>query len=217
MDAVMESLRAFWLDLGQYVPRLVGALVLLVAGWVAAKLLRRSAIRLFKAVRLDGVAERAGIEDFLLQGGVRYTAVTILANILYWFLMLAVGLSVLHLLGLDTAAELFNRVVLYLPNVVAAVFLLLLGALLGRFARASAFAYLNNAGVEGAALISLVAQWAIWIFIASMALEQLQIGGQVLISAFQIAFGAFCLALAIAFGLGGRRKAAQIIEKLWNA
>jgi len=167
-------------------------------------------------MRFDIAAERAGIEDFLIQGGVRLTAVTIVANVVYWFILLAVILAALNTLGLTAADDLANRVVLYLPNVVVATLLLLFGSLLGRVVRGAVFAYLNNIGVEGATFISHVAQWAIVIFVVSVALEQLSIGGAILVSAFQIAFGAVCLALALAFGLGGRRWAAEVIDRIWK-
>jgi hypothetical protein len=93
---------------------------------------------------------------------------------------------------------------------------LLVGGLIGKVVRGASYTYLNNIGVQGAAFLSDVAQIAIMIFVASVALEQLNIGGQLLVSAFQIAFGAFCLALAIAFGWGGREWAAHILEKLWK-
>lgn len=162
------------------------------------------------------VAEKAGIEDFLVRGGVRFTAVTLLANLVYWLLLFTVTLAALNILGLDAAADLMNRVILYLPNVVIAVLVLLFGSLMGKFVRGASFAYLSNVGIVGATFLSHVAQWAIMIFVASVALEQLQIGGQILVSAFQIAFGAFCLAMALAFGLGGRRWAAHILDRMWK-
>jgi hypothetical protein len=129
---------------------------------------------------------------------------------------LAVILAALNSLGLQAAAELFNRVILYLPNVLVATLMLLLGSLLGRFVQSVSFTYLNNIGVEGASFISHAAHWAILIFVVSIALEQLSIGGEILVSAFQILFGAACLALALAFGLGGRRWAAHVLDKLWK-
>jgi hypothetical protein len=90
---MIESLQSFWLQLILYLPRLVAALLLLIAGWILAKLLRRAAIKFLKLVRLDVAAEKAGIEDFLLQGGVRYTAVTLIAGLVYWFVLLAVILA----------------------------------------------------------------------------------------------------------------------------
>jgi len=216
LNIISDSLETFWAELGVLVPRLAVAFVLLVAGWGAAKLLRRATIRLLRSVRLDEFAEKAGFEDFLLQGGVRYTTVTIIAQILYWLVIFTVILGALNVLRIQATADLFNRLVLYIPNVIVAVIALLLGSLFGRLVRGAAFTYLNNIGIEGAVFISHVAQWAIIIFFTSIALEQLSIGGQILISAFQIAFGAFCLALALAFGLGGRRWAEHILGRLWK-
>jgi hypothetical protein len=204
LDMMLQSLDAVWLEMTAFLPRVFVALVLLIV------------IRVLRLIRLDVAAERAGIEDFLLQGGVRMTAVTILANLIYWFFLLTVILAALNSLGLPAAAEMLNRVVLYVPNVIIATLLLLFGSLLGRFVRGAVFTYLNNIGIEGATFISHVAQWAIVIFVLSIALEQLSIGGEILVSAFQIAFGALCLALALAFGLGGRRWAADVLDKLWK-
>jgi hypothetical protein len=97
-----------------------------------------------------------------------------------------------------------------------ALLLLVFGSLFARFVRGVSSAYLNNIGLEGSELLSGVAQWAILLFAVSAALEQLAIGGQVLVSAFQISFGALCLALALAFGLGGKEWAARILEKMWR-
>ena len=216
VNIMIESLHTFWFQLIAYLPRMFAALLLLIAGWMVAKIVRRAAIKFLKMVRIDVAAEKAGIEDFLLQGGVRYTTVTIVAGLIYWFVLLTVILAALNSLGLQAAAELFNRVILYLPNVLVATLVLLFGSLLGRFAQSVLFTYLNNIGVEGASFISHAAQWAIIIFVISIALEQLSIGGVVLVSAFQILFGAACLALALAFGLGGRRWAAHILDKLWK-
>jgi len=216
LNLMVVSLETFWLQLAAYLPRVLAAVVLLLAGWMVAKVLRRAVIRFLKMVRLDVAAEKAGIEDFLLQGGVRYTAVTLVAGLVYWLVLLTVFLAVLNSLGLQSAAELFNRVILYLPNVLVATLVLLFGSLLGRIVQSVSFTYLNNIGVEGASFMSHAAQWAIIIFVVSIALEQLSIGGAILVSAFQIFFGAVCLALALAFGLGGRRWAAHILDQIWK-
>jgi Mechanosensitive ion channel, conserved TM helix len=216
VNIMIESLETFWLQLIGYLPRLLAAVLLLLAGWIVAKILRRAVIKFLKMVRFDVAAEKAGIEDFLLQGGVRYTAVTLVAGLIYWFVLLTVFLAVLNSLGLQSAAELFHRVVLYLPNVLVATLVVLFGSLLGRVVQSVSFTYLNNIGVEGASFMSHAAQWAILIFVVSIALEQLSIGGAIPVSAFQILFGAACLALALAFGLGGRRWAAHILDQLWK-
>ena len=216
LNLVRESFYTFLNQLANFLPRLFVATLLLFIGWVAAKLFRRVITKFLKLLRFDAAAEKAGIEDFLVQGGVRYTAVTIVANLFYWLIMLALILASLHTLGVQAGEELLTRVIAYIPNVIVAILVLLLGSLVGKTIRTMSFAYLNNMGIEGAALISAAAQWAILIFVISLALERLSIGGPILVSAFQIGFGALCLALALAFGLGGREWAAHILEKNWK-
>jgi hypothetical protein len=211
-----ESIRLFWFQFINMMPRVATAFVLLTVGWLIARLIRKATIRVLKLIRIDVLAEKTGVEDFLLQGGVRYTTVTLIANMLYWFILFTVTLAVLSSMGLTTAADLFGKMLLYIPNVIVALLLLMFGTVFAKFVQGVSFTYLNNMGISGAQIISTVAQWAILLFVVSTALEQLSIGGQVLVSAFQIAFGALCLALALAFGLGGREWAAHILEKMWK-
>lgn len=216
IGATLEAFRMFWRQLADHLPQFIVAFVLLVLGWIVAKVLRKAIVRILKMVRLDVAAEKAGFEDMLLRGGVQYTTVTIIANLVYWFMMFAVTLAVLNTLGLHAADELFNKIIFYIPNVVVAVLVLIFGTLFARFVRGVTVTYLSNIGISGAEFVSHVAQWALLLFVVSVALEQLSIGGQILVSAFQIAFGALCLALALAFGLGGREWASNILEKIWR-
>ena len=214
--ATLESMRAFWVQAGQQLPALLAAAVVLTAGWIVARFIRKLSIRLLRLLRVDALAEKTGVESFLMQGGVRYTAVTLLANLVYWSIMFTVILAALNSLGLQSAAPLFNRVLLFIPNVVVAVIVLMFGAFFARIVRTISFTYLSNIGISGADIIGHITQWAILLFVVSVALDQLSIGGQILTSAFQIAFGALCLALAIAFGLGGKEWAAQAIARIWK-
>lgn len=211
-NGIIESLNQFWIDVGAFLPNILVAVVLLIVGWIIAKVVRSVTIRGLRFLRVDVFAERSGIEDFLLKGGVRFTAVTLIAAIVYWTILFVVFLAVLNTLGLDVAADLFNRIILYIPNVIVAIALLIFGTLFAQFVQSALFAYLNNIGVGGARLVSGISKYAIIVFVISIALEQLAIGGEILVSAFQIAFGAFCLAVALAFGLGGRDWASRVID-----
>ena len=210
----LESLKEFWLGLSVGLPQLVTAILLLLVGWFIARVIRRGTIRLLRLLRVDVLAEKTGVEDFLLQGGVRYTAVTLLAELLYWLVLITVILAALHTIGLQNASELFNKIISYVPSVLVAALILMFGAFVAKLARAITFTYLSNVGISGADIVGHIAQWAMLLFAASVALEQLSIGTQILLTAFQIAFGALCLALAIAFGLGGRDWAASLLEKI---
>jgi hypothetical protein len=111
-------------------------------------------------------------------------------------------------------ADLFNKIVLYIPNIIVAILVLVFGVLVARFINRMVFAYLNNMGVQGALTISTLAEYGVIIFVVFVALEQLAIGTTLLTAAFQIGFGAIGLAFALAFGLGGREWAAGVIKKL---
>jgi len=214
--SVFEPLKNFWRELSAVFPKILAAALLIILGGFAAKYVRKLAIRLLRIMRLDVAAEKSGLEDFLIRGGVKFTTVTLLGNMIYWLIIFVILLGALNILGLEVAADLFNRIILYIPNVLIAMIVLIFGMMFAKFVQGVTYTYLSNIKIDGAELISIMARYAILLFVMSMALEQLAIGGQILVSAFQIAFGALCLALALAFGLGGRDRAAKILENMWK-
>jgi len=217
LQAFYSSIQQFWLYFREQIPKFIAAVLLLLLGWIIARLIEKSFVKFFRLIKLEEIAEKAGIENFLYRGGVKFTTSTLLAKLVYWFIMFTFTLAVLNSLGLQSAADLFNKMVLYIPNLIVAFIVLLFGTLFAKFAHTASNAYLNNIGMTGAEGMSLVIKYAILIFVASMVLEQLNIGGQILVSGFQIAFGALCFALALAFGLGGKEWASKIIERLWKS
>ena len=211
---VLESVKSFLNQMSAFLPKLIGALVILIVGWIIAKVVRSLAVKGLKLIRLDVLVEKSGIDEFLKQGGLQLTMQGLLAGLLYWLIMLIVLLAASNSLGLQVASDLFSKIVLYIPNVIVAVIVLILGAFFARLVKGILLTYLNNVGVEGAATISTLAQYAIIVFVTFTALEQLAIGRELIVSAFELAFGAVCLALALAFGLGGRDWAASIFGNL---
>lgn len=216
MNVVVDSVRSFLTQLGTYLPRLLGAILVLIVGWLVAKWIRTGVMKLLGALHFDEISQRSGIDQVLQQGGLQSTLATILAGLIYWTIILVTLLAAVNSLGLTIASDMLSRVVLYLPNVVVAVIILILGALFGRLIQGIVRTYLSNAQVGGAAMISNIAYYAILVFAAAITLEQLGIGRALVVSTFQIAFGALCLALAIAFGLGGRDWASGVINRTFN-
>ena len=215
-SAIFEQFAEFWTQLAMLLPRLAMGLVVLVVGWMAAAILRRLTIRVLRRVKVDEFSERAGIEGFLVQGGVRYTAVTLVAWSIYWLLILLALNLALSIVGLSVADEMMRRLVLYIPKVVVAALIVGFGALLARAVSGALSAYLNNVGVENSRQIGTIAQYAILLFVITIALEQLEIAGDTMTSAFKMAFGGLCLAFGLAFGLGGRRWAQAVLERIWK-
>lgn len=214
LDVFVASLTSFWTQLAAFVPQLLAALVLLFLGWILANIVRSAVGKILDTLKFDELGKKTGIEAFMRQGNIDLTLSRLIANLVYWIILLVVIVTVANSLGLTTVAELFNKVVFYLPNIIVAVLVLVFGVLVARFINRLVFAYLNNMGVDGALTLSTLAEYSVIIFVVFVALEQLQIGTHLLISAFQIGFGAIGLAFALAFGLGGREWAAGVIKRL---
>lgn len=216
LQLFFSSLNDLWRQVQEQAPKVMAAFVLLLFGWIFARLVEKGAARIFHLIKLEELAERSGIENFLYRGGVRFTVSRLIAKLLYWFIMMILTLSILNSLGLRAASELVNQMVLYIPNAIIAFVVLLFGTLFANFIQSASNAYLSNIGLKGSEALSLVVKYTILIFVISMALEHLNIGGQILVSAFQIAFGAFCFGFALAFGLGAKDWVAKNLEKLLN-
>jgi hypothetical protein len=162
---------------------------------------------------VDEFAERSGVDDFLVQGGVDVTLVTLIAGTLYWLILGGAFITLLDALGVRTAGVLLERLAAFVPNLLFAVGILVFGSLLARVVGGLVYSYLSNVGSTAAQPIGAVARYALLVFVLFMAAEQLAVRSEVLVSAFQIAFAAVCLAAALAFGLGGRDWAAQVISR----
>ena len=215
-DLIVESLQSSWFQIAAYLPRVLTAILLLILGWLIARTVQRVVVRLLRLARLEAAAEQTGVDDFLVRGGVRFTVVTLIGEIFYWGLLLIFSVAVFNLIGLTMSPESVARLSSYVPNVMAALVVLIFGSLGARLIRGLVVAYLGNVGVKGSDRIGFLVQAALVAFVVLLALEQLRIDVQLLVSAFQLAFGGICLALAIAFGLGGRNWAESILERTWS-
>jgi hypothetical protein len=212
-STLINSLRETAREIGDVLPDLALALLLLIIGWLIARLVRRLTMRILRALHVDRLAEQSGFEDFLVRGGVEVTTVTLIAGTIYWLILLGVFVVLLEALGVPTANLLLARLLVFVPNLVMAVGILVFGSLLARVVGGLVFSYLSNIGSTAAEPIAVLARYALLVFVLFMAAEQLAIQTAVLVSAFQIAFAAVCLAAALAFGLGGRDWAEKVISR----
>ena len=210
---LLRSLRNTAGEIGAFLPDLALAILLLILGWLLARLVRKLAVRVLRMLQVDQLAERSGIDDFLVRGGVEVTTVTLIAGTLYWLILAVVFVALLDALGLQTADLLLTRLAVFLPNLIMAIGILVFGSLLARVTGGLVFGYLSNIGSSAAEPIGALARYALLVFVLFMAAEQLAIQTEILLSAFQIAFAAVCLAAALAFGLGGRDWAAHVISR----
>jgi len=193
--------------------RFLAAVIVFVIGWLLAKLIKSVVVKALKALRVDSIAEQVKITAFLLKGGIKYTLSEIVGIIIYWVIILGVLISSLNILGLTGVASLLEKVLIYLPNVIGALIILVIGLFISVFISSVVRATAANVGLTQANLLSKIAQIAILIFATIIALDQLKVGA-VLISAMNIILAAIGLGLALAFGLGCKDVAAKFLSDL---
>jgi small-conductance mechanosensitive channel len=213
VDIFVASLTTFWTQLASFVPQLLAALLLLFIGWILAKLARSGVRRLLTALKFDKITEKSGLEAFMQHAELELSLAGVIGNLVYWLIILVMIVTVANSLGLQMVADLFNKVVFYIPNVIVAILVLVFGTILARFINRLVFAWLNNMEFDGALTVSTFSEYAMMVFVFFIAMEQLQIANELLTAAFIIAFGAVGLAFAIAFGMGAKDWASRVIEK----
>jgi hypothetical protein len=215
LDMLLEPVRAFLVQVGAFLPRLALAVVVVIAGWLLAKGVRFAVERGLRAINFNVLTERAGMDGFLQQGGIRSDTTAILALIVYWLVILAALIVGSNSLGLAQVTELLRDVVLFLPKVVVALLILAFGTYFARFIANAVITYCRNIGLQDAELLARLAQYAIIAFVVLIALDHLEVGGRLIHQSFLIVLGGVVLALALAFGLGGREWAADLLERWW--
>jgi hypothetical protein len=215
VDMLLEPARAFLAQAGAFLPRLALAAVVLIAGWLAAKVARFAIERGLRAINFNVLAERAGMDGFLQQGGIRTDTVGIFGLIAYWVVILAALIIAFNSLGLTYITDLLRQVVLFVPHVIVALLVLAFGAYFARFIGTTVTTYCRNVGIQDADVLGKIAQYAIIAFVVLIAFDQMSVGGQIVRESFLIILAGVVFGLALAFGLGGRRWAAAMLERWW--
>ena len=213
LNLFLESSQQFLNEIAVTLPQIIGALLILLIGWIIARVIKRLSVKGLKLVRFNYLTEKSGIESFLDKGGVKVSSIDIIGTLVYWVIMLVVILATLNSLKLTAASTLFNQIMLYIPNIIVAILILVIGIYSARLVSQVLVTSLKNMEEKTASLIGLIANYAIIVFTVFIILGQLNIAGAIVTNAFTILFGAICLALGLAFGLGGKEWAAQVIKK----
>jgi len=214
IDIFLTSLNEFWGQIATFFPKLLAVMVILFFGWICAKVACIGVKRILEFTQFDKFADKSGLEAFLQHSEFDLTLSGIIGQVIYWLVILLFVITGANTLGLNEVAGMLHQLANYLPKIIVAILVMIFGTLLARFVNRLVFAWLHGIKFEGALAISTSAEYGIQIFALFVALEQLDIGTQLLTALFVIIFGAIFLALAIAFGLGGKDWAARIIENI---
>ena len=210
----LERIRASFLQLADYVPALAGALIVLFAGYLLAKLIERGTDRLLDRMGLNSWLERGGVLNAVERTGWRRTPSRLLATIVFWLVMFSVILLAANALGLSSLAGVFTELVSYIPSVIAAVVILVVGTVLGEFVDGLIMA--SAGGIRGGPTLAKIGRGLVVVLAIFMALQQLGIASDIVTVAFAIVFGAVALAFALSFGLGNRKLAGEVTREWYE-
>jgi len=215
VDMMLEPARAFLIQIGAFLPRLGIALLILLAGFLLAKAARFAIEKGLRAVNFHIVTKRAGLDGFLQLSGSEFDTIRLFGVLVYWVVILAALIVAFNGLGLTYVTELLGRVMFFVPRVIVALLLIAFGAYFARFVGTAVVTYCRGIGVRDAEALGRLARYAIMTFVIVIALDEIDIGGAFLVHAFLIVLAGLVLAMALAFGLGGRRWAAAKLERWW--
>ena len=199
---------------GDIVPALLGALVILFAGYLLAKVLEKLVERFLRRIRLNKMLEKGGVMQAVERSGSHLNPVRVLANLVFWLVMFAVILVAANALGLESLANVFSELVSYIPSVIAAIVIILVGIVLGGFVGGLISA--SAGALHGGRALARVGRGGVILLAIFMALQELGIATDIVTTAFAILFGAIALAMALAFGLGNRELAGQVTREWYE-
>ena len=214
-DVLLAPVRAFLVQAADFLPRLAIAFVVVIAGWFVAKAAKFAIVKGLRAVNFHVLTQRAGLDGFLRDGGIHTDTTEILGLLVYWLVILGALVIGFNSLGLIYVTDLLGRVILFVPKVMVALLVLTFGAYFARFIANAITAYCRNVHIQDADLLGRLAQYAILTFVVLIALDQVNIGGDIVRQSFLIILAGVVFALALAFGLGGKEWAAELLERWW--
>jgi flagellar biosynthesis protein FliQ len=215
VDVMLEPLRVFMIQVGELLPRLGLALIILVIGYFIARMVRFIVVKALRAGNFHVLSDRAGMDGFLRDGGVQADTTEILGLLFYWIVILAALVIGFNGLGLNYITDLLVKVLLFVPKVMVALVILVFGAYFARFIGNALCAYAKKLQLQDAESLGRLAQYAIVAFVVLIALDQVNIGGDIVRQTFLIVLAGVVLALALAFGIGGKDWAAEMLERWW--
>jgi small-conductance mechanosensitive channel len=193
-----------------FIPQLIGAIVILVVGYIGAKILQAVVARVLKAVGFDGWMERGGIKQFFDRAQTRETPATVLGKLVFWFVFIITITMAADAMGIQQVSQVLAQLIAYIPSIIAAILILILAALLANFLSGIVRGTTDND------ILANIARYAIIVNAVFAALTELGIAVQLTAPTFLILLGAVALAAAIAFGWGGRDVAKDIIERYYD-
>ena len=202
IESLQQGLSTFF----NYVPQLIGAIVILIVGYVVARVLQAVVTRLLGSLGFEGWMERGGIKQFFDRSQTQQTPLSIIGKLVFWLVFIVFLNMAVEALGISQISAVLAQFIAYIPQIIAAILILVLATLLANFVAGIV------RGATGSSVAGSIAQYGIIVFAAFAALTQLGIATALVAPTFLILLGAVALAAALAFGLGGTGVAQEMLQ-----
>ena len=215
IDMWLDTTREFLHRIAAFLPLLVVGIVVILVGWLFAKAVRFAVEKALRAVNFNVLTERAGTDHFLRQGGLQGDTTTLFGIFAFWVIIIAALIIAFNAMGLTYITDLLQRVELFMPKVLVAMLVVVLGSYFAKFIGEAVHTYCVDAQIPDSDILGRIARYLIMTFVVMIALSQIEVGGDIVQRTFLIILGGLVLALALAFGLGGKEWAAAMLERWW--
>lgn len=214
--AIITSIGAALAIFFAAIPRIIGFILILVIGWWIASGIAAIVDRLLRAANFERLAERSGISDFVAKTGIRGDATRFVADVVKWFIRLIVLIVAFDALGLPAVSVVLLNLLLWLPNLIVALIVLVIGGIAAKALSSIVRGSAAKSGLGNPDLLANVASIVVWAFAIIVAVNQLGIAATIVNTLFMAFVGALALAFGLAFGLGGRDTAGEIVRNLYE-
>ena len=214
VTTLADALNRTWVTVLGFLPELIGAIIVLIIGFIVASGLGRLVERLTFYLKLDNLLRQAGVEAFLSRGNTRLNSGHFLGQLVYWFFIVVFLLAASDILGFSALSGFLQDVLNYIPHVIVAVLILLAAFVVGNFVRGLIKASVMGAKLHSARALGTIAWWGVVIFGLLTALIQLGVAVQVINTLITGLVAMLALAGGLAFGLGGKEQASQWLARL---
>lgn len=206
-----QAAQEMWASLASWLPHAIGALLVLLLGWIVAVLARGIVRGVLRRIGLDRVAERSGVAETLESMNIDRSAAALVGRVVYWLVLLFFVLVALEGMGLTAVTETLGAFVAYLPRVIVAVLVVLVGFILARLVGDGLTAFARGNNVGGAGFLGQIARYILLVFTVVLALDQLRLDTSLITSVILVISGTLGLMLAISFGIGTRDLAGRVV------
>jgi hypothetical protein len=214
--ALMSSLTTAMGLLFSAIPKILGFAVILLLGWLIASLVEKGVAALLRTIRFNDLSERSGLAEFVRKMGADTDSSGTIGAVAKWFVRLIALVVAFDALGLPAVSDVLRQLLLWLPNVVVALVVLVVGGLAARALRNLVRGAAAEGGLGDPKFLAQVAHTLVWAFAIVVAVNQIGIATDLVNTLFMAVVGAVALALALAFGLGGRDTASRIVHRWYS-